>query len=173
MAENSTFEIRPATREDAAGLIRLIIALADFEELEPPDEEAQARLIEHAFGPTKYFEPWLAFADGQAEPVAYAILFTTYSTFLAKPSLYLEDLFVLPDYRKRGIGGALLRKVVEFADERGCGRVEWTALDWNVNAQQVYEQKVGARRMSEWYLYRMTRDDMAKFLGKNEPGAGD
>ena len=173
MTENSSLEIRPATREDAAGLVSLIIALADFEELEPPDEAAQKRLIEHAFGERKYFEPWLAFADGQAVPVAYAILFTTYSTFLAQPSLYLEDLFVLPEYRKRGIGGALLRKVVELADERGCGRVEWTALDWNVNAQQVYEQKVGARRMSEWYLYRMTRDDMAKFLGKADSGAAE
>jgi GNAT superfamily N-acetyltransferase len=169
MPETASFQLRPATRADAPGLINLIVALADFEELEPPDAEAQKRLIEHAFGERKYFEPWLAFAEGRTEPVAYAILFTTYSTFLAKPTLYLEDLFVLPEYRKQGIGGALLRKVVELADERGCGRVEWTALDWNVNAQQVYEQKVGARRMSEWYLYRMTQKEIAKYLGKAEP----
>ncbi|RBP46184.1 acetyltransferase (GNAT) family protein [Roseimicrobium gellanilyticum] len=169
MTSPSSFQLRPATREDAPGLISLIIALAKFEELEPPDAEAQQRLVEHAFGERKYFEPWLAFAEGHPEPVAYAILFTTYSTFLAKPTLYLEDLFVLPEYRKQGIGGALLRKVVELADERGCGRVEWTALDWNVNAQQVYEQKVGARRMSEWYLYRMTLKEIAKYLGKSEP----
>jgi GNAT superfamily N-acetyltransferase len=169
MPETPTFELRPAARADASGLISLIIALADFEELEPPDGEAQKRLIEHAFGERKYFEPWLAFVEGRTEPVAYAILFTTYSTFLAKPTLYLEDLFVLPEYRKQGIGGALLRKVVQLADERGCGRVEWTALDWNVNAQQVYEQKVGARRMSEWYLYRMTQKEIAKYLGKTEP----
>jgi GNAT superfamily N-acetyltransferase len=169
MPEAASFQLRPATRADAPGLVSLIIALADFEELEPPDEEAQKRLIEHAFGERKYFEPWLAFVDGRTEPVAYAILFTTYSTFLAKPTLYLEDLFVLPEYRKQGIGGALLRKVVELADVRGCGRVEWTALDWNVNAQQVYEQKVGARRMSEWYLYRMTQKEIAKYLGKAGP----
>jgi GNAT superfamily N-acetyltransferase len=168
MPAPSSFQLRPATREDAPGLISLIIALAVFEELEPPDAGAQQRLVDHAFGERKYFEPWLAFAEGRTEPVAYAILFTTYSTFLAKPTLYLEDLFVLPEYRKQGIGGALLRKVVELADERGCGRVEWTALDWNVNAQQVYEQKVGARRMSEWYLYRMTRKEIAKYLGKTE-----
>lgn len=163
-----SFQLRPATREDAPGLISLIIALAVFEELEPPDAAAQQRLVEHAFGERKYFEPWLAFVEGRTEPVAYAILFTTYSTFLAKPTLYLEDLFVLPEYRKQGIGGALLRNVVTLADERGCGRVEWTALDWNVNAQQVYEQKVGARRMSEWYLYRMTRKEIAQYLGKAE-----
>lgn len=168
MTGKLSFQLRPATPEDAAGLVNLIIALANFEELPPPDEEAQKRLAEHAFGETKYFEPWLAFVEDRTEPVAYAILFTTYSTFLAHPTLYLEDLFVLPEYRKQGIGGALLRKVVELADERGCGRVEWTALDWNVNAQQVYEQKVGARRMSEWYLYRMTRDDMARHLGKTD-----
>lgn len=166
MSDTASFRLRPATRADASGLVNLIIALADFEELAPPDEEAQKRLIEHAFGERKYFEPWLAFVEDRTEPVAYAILFTTYSTFLAKPTLYLEDLFVLPEYRKQGIGGALLRQVVELADERGCGRVEWTALDWNVNAQQVYEQKVGARRMSEWYLYRMTQKEITKYLGK-------
>jgi GNAT superfamily N-acetyltransferase len=169
MPEPASIQLRPATQADAAGLINLIIALANFEELAPPDEEAQKRLIEHAFGERKYFEPWLAFVEGHTEPVAYALIFTTYSSFLAKPTLYLEDLFVLPEYRKQGIGGALLRQVVQLADERGCGRVEWTALDWNVNAQQVYEQKVGARRMSEWYLYRMTQKEIAKYLGKAEP----
>ena len=95
------------------------------------------------------------------------ILVETYSSFLALPTLYLEDLFVLPERRKAGVGGSLLKKVVSLAHERGCGRVEWTALDWNVNAQQVYEQRIGAKRMSEWLLYRMTREDMQLLLDRD------
>ena len=98
------------------------------------------------------------------QPCGYMILVETYSSFLALPTLYLEDLFVLPERRKGGVGGALLKKVVSLAHARGCGRVEWTALDWNVNAQQVYEQRIGAKRMSEWLLYRMTRADMQRLL---------
>jgi GNAT superfamily N-acetyltransferase len=158
------YYLRPAARGDAGDVIRLIIALAEFEKLVPPDADAQARLIEHAFGSKPRFEPWLAFADGHREPVAYAIIFETYSSFLALPTLYIEDIFVLPDFRKQGIGGALLRKIVELAHQRGCGRVEWTALDWNVNAQRVYEDKLGAKRLSEWIHYRMTQKEIAAYL---------
>jgi GNAT superfamily N-acetyltransferase len=158
--------IRPAVRADAPALIHLIIALAEFEKLEPPDEAAQARLIEDAFGTKPRFEAWLGFNENETPPVAYAIFFETYSSFLARPSLYIEDIFVLPEYRKLGIGAALLKKAVELAQARDCGRVEWTALDWNTNAQRVYEDKLGARRMSEWYLYRMTKTEMATYLAK-------
>ncbi len=158
------FYLRRAARSDADQLIRLIIALADFEKLTPPDADAQARLIEHGFGPQPRFEPWLAFADGHREPVGYAIFFETYSSFLALPTLYIEDIFVLAEFRKQGIGGAILRRAIELASQRGCGRVEWTALDWNVNAQRVYEEKLGARRMSEWLLYRMTGKDIQAYL---------
>ncbi len=155
------FSLRRAVRDDAEALIGLIIALADFEKLPPPDTEAQARLIEHGFGDRPKFEVILAeWAETPEEPrkiVGYAFLFETYSTFLARPSLYLEDLFVLPDYRGRGIGSALLHECIMTAHARGCGRMEWTCLDWNTNAQAVYE-KLGARRMNEWYLYRLTRD---------------
>jgi GNAT superfamily N-acetyltransferase len=160
----SPFYLRRAARGDAGDLMRLIIALAEFEKLDPPDAAAQARLVEDAFGNKPRFEPWLAFADGHREPVAYAIVFETYSSFLALPTLYIEDVFVLPDFRKQGIGGAMLRKIVELAHERGCGRVEWTALDWNVNAQRVYEEKLGAQRLSEWIHYRMTRKEIAAYL---------
>lgn len=158
--------IRPAVREDAPALIRLIIALAEFEKLDPPDEAAQGRLIEDAFGVKPRFEAWLAFVETEATPVAYAIFFETYSSFLARPSLYIEDIFVLPEHRKSGIGTALLRKSIELAQGRDCGRVEWTALDWNTNAQRVYEEKLGAQRMSEWYLYRMTKTEMNHYLAK-------
>ena len=159
------FTLRRAERADAPDLLRLVCALADFEKLAPPDAEAQQRLIEDCFGPNPRLESWLAFAAGNTPPVAYAMLLETYSSFLARPTLYLENVFVLPEFRGRGIGGGFLRHCVALAHERGCGRMEWTCLDWNTRAQRVYEGKLGAQRMSEWYLYRMTRPAMKKFLG--------
>jgi GNAT superfamily N-acetyltransferase len=161
---DTPFYLRRAARADAGELVRLIVALAEFEHLPPPDADAQARLVEDAFGLKPRFEAWLAFSDGHREPVAYSIFFETYSSFLALPTLYIEDIFVLPDFRNQGIGGALLRRIIELAQQRNCGRVEWTALDWNVNAQQVYEQKLGAKRMSEWFLYRMTQEEITTYL---------
>ena len=157
-------ELRSLTREHAASFLRLVIGLAEFEKLTPPDEVAQARLVEDALGEKPRIEVWLAFVNDDAEPCGYMILVETYSSFLALPTLYLEDVFVTPECRNAGVGSALLKKVVSLAHERGCGRVEWTALDWNVNAQRVYEQRLGAKRLNEWFLYRMTRDDMARYL---------
>ncbi|WP_395747111.1 GNAT family N-acetyltransferase [Prosthecobacter sp.] len=166
MSAGVKIELRPLTREHAPAFCRLVIALAEFEKLPPPDETAQARLVEDALGAKPRIEVWLAFIDQDIAPCGYMILVETYSSFLALPTLYLEDLFVLPERRKMGVGGALLKKVVSLAHERGCGRVEWTALDWNVNAQQVYEQRIGAKKMSEWLLYRMTREDMQNLLDR-------
>jgi GNAT superfamily N-acetyltransferase len=162
--ETRAFVIRRAERGDAAGLVRLIIALAGFEKLTPPDAAAQQRLIEDGFGERPRFEAWLAFADGEAQPVGYAIFFETYSSFLARPTLYLEDIFVLPEHRGRGIGSALLRHCIRLAHERGCGRMEWACLDWNTRAQCVYE-KLGARRLSEWFYYRLDRADIERLAG--------
>ena len=159
-----SFHLRPATRGDAEEFLKLVRALAEFEKLDPPDDAAQARLITDAFGERPRIEVWLALAEGNDAPLAYAIFLETYSSFLARPTFYIEDIFVREEFRQQGIGGALLRKAVELADARGCGRVEWTALDWNTNAQRVYEEKLGAKRMSEWYLYRMTRTEMAAYL---------
>jgi len=157
-------DLQRLTRDHAASFCRLVVGLAEYEKLPPPDEAAQARLIEDALGEKPRIEVWLAFADGDEAPCGYLILVETYSSFLALPTLHIEDVFVLPERRSRGVGGALLKKAVSLAHERGCGRVEWTALDWNVNAQRVYEQRMGARRMSEWFLYRMTREEMKRFL---------
>jgi len=157
--------IRRAQRADAPALLALIIALAEFEELIPPDAEAQERLIEHGFGERPKFEAWLAFWEGVETPVGYSVFFETYSTFLASPTLYLEDIFVLPDYRNRGIGSALLQHAIQIAHDRGCGRLEWTCLDWNKKAQAVYEG-LGARHLSEWYLYRLTREGIAALRSK-------
>ena len=160
----SSIHLRRAERMDADAFLTLVTALAEFEKLPPPDAVARERLIRDAFADPPLFEIWLAFVDDGKQPVGYAVFLATYSTFLALPSLYIEDVFVLAEHRKRGVGGALLRKAVELADERGCGRVEWTALDWNVNARQVYEERLGAQHMSEWCLYRMTQDAMKRYL---------
>lgn len=159
----SNITLRRAERADAEAVIGLIVALAEFENLPPPDAGARARLAEHGFGDDPKFEVVLAEVEGAPAPVGYALLFPTYSTFLAQPSLYLEDVFVLPDHRRRGIGKALLRECVRAAYEGGYGRLEWTCLDWNTNAQAVYK-RMGARQMKEWYLYRMTRPAMAALL---------
>jgi GNAT superfamily N-acetyltransferase len=166
MSTKLQIELRPLSREHVVSFCRLVVALAEFEKLPPPDEAAQTRLVEDALGAKPRIEVWLAFVNGNTEPCGYMILVETYSSFLALPTLYLEDLFVLPERRRAGVGSALLKKVVCLAHERGCGRVEWTALDWNVNAQQVYEQRMGAKRMSDWLLYRMTREDMAGLLNQ-------
>src|SRR5437899_2526144 len=158
--------LRRAVRQDAPALIELICALAQFEKLTPPNSEEQRRLIEDGFGDRPRFEAWLALWRADPAPVGYAVFFETYSTFRATPTLYLEDIFVLPAYRQRGIGSALLRQCIQIAHDRGCARMEWTCLDWNRKAQQVYE-RIGARHLSEWYLYRLTRD--AKFLADDTP----
>jgi GNAT superfamily N-acetyltransferase len=160
--------IRRATRDDAPALIRLVMALAEFEKLTPPDGAAQQRLVEHGFGERPRFETWLAFFDPVREPVGYALIFETYSSFLARPSLYLEDIFVLPEHRGRGIGSVLLRHCIRLAQERGCGRMEWTCLDWNTKAQGMYEN-LGAERLSQWLLYRLGRDRIEQLAAESVP----
>ena len=162
------FTLRRAVRADASAVLRLIIELAEFERLPPPDAGAQERLIEDGFGAQPRFETWLAFADGVAEPVAYAIFFETYSSFLARPGLFLEDLFVRPEFRRRGIGTALLHLGTRLAAERGCGRMEWVCLDWNTKAQCAYQQ-LGARRLAEWLMYRLDREGIERIA--NSPTA--
>ena len=151
--------LRRATRADGPAFVKLVVALADFEKLTPPDAAARKRLVKDGFGPRAKFEPWLAYWAGERKPVGYMILVDLYSSFEARPTLYLEDLFVLPEYRGRGIGKAMMRRCIELAWKRGCGRMEWTCLDWNVKAQKFYD-KLGARKLSEWYLYRLKRAQM-------------
>ena len=155
MSEN--LSLRKATRYDAPALLGLITALAEFESLPPPDPDAQLRLVEHGFSEQPRFEAWLAEWAGVETPIGYALVFETYSTFLARPTLFLEDIFVLPRFRDQGVGGALFRHCLCLAKDRGCGRMELSCLNWNTQAQQVYE-KMGAQRMTDWYLYRLTRE---------------
>jgi GNAT superfamily N-acetyltransferase len=159
--------IRPATPADTEVLLRLIDALADYEKLQRPDAEARGRLRRDGFGEKPLFRAYLGELDG--EPVAYAITYRTYSSFLALPTLFLEDLFVLPDARGRGVGGALFRHLAHAAVEEGCGRMEWVVLDWNRVAIDFYE-RLGARRLTEWYTYRLTRERMIALGDAPEAG---
>lgn len=145
------FKIRRARRADAEQFIGLVLALAKFEHLDPPSADGKRRLVDDVFRKKRI--SLLVVSDGR-RLVGYALYFYTYSSFVAKPSLYLEDIFVLEEYRKRGIGFALFRKCVDIALADGCGRMEWAVLTWNVKALQFYE-KLGARRLSEWYVYRL------------------
>ena len=144
--------VREARREDAPAIVDLVRALARFEQLEGPDEAAAARFVQHGFGPRPQFEALLAEDDGAV--VAYAIFFTTYSTFRMRPTLFLEDLFVHPDVRRRGVATTLMTRLRALAVERGCGRFEWMVLDWNAGAQALYA-KLGAAELPAWRLCRV------------------
>ena len=143
--------IRKAEPVDGPAFLALVRALAEFEKLPPPDEGAERRLIDDAFGASPRYELFVATIDGDV--IAYAATFMSYSTFLAKPSLYLEDLFVAPRARRRGVATAMLAHLEATARARGCGRFEWTVLDWNVDAQKLY-LGIGAELMHEWKLVR-------------------
>lgn len=144
-------EIRPATPADGSAYVGLVQALADFEKLPGPDEAAKKRLLDHAFADPPRYELWVAELDGAV--VAYAAFFMTYSTFLARPTLYLEDIFVHPDARRRGVATAMLARLEALARERDCGRFEWTVLDWNTGAQKLYDG-IGAELLSDWRIVR-------------------
>jgi GNAT superfamily N-acetyltransferase len=152
--------VRAAMREDAPSILKLVVALADFEKLPPPDEAAQQRLIADAFSPRPRVEIFLA--EVEREVVGYAFVFETYSTFLALPTLYLEDLFVLPEFRGQKVGYALFTHCAREAVRRGCGRFEWMVLDWNKHAIQFYE-RLGARHLHDWLVYRLDGDALARF----------
>jgi GNAT superfamily N-acetyltransferase len=143
--------VRKGTKRDAEGFLGLVDALAHFEDLEPPSESGKRRLVNDVFVTKKV--NLLVATDGKRH-VGYALYFYTYSSFLAKPSLYLEDLFVLEEYRGKGIGFGLFRKCVDIAAAEGCGRMEWAVLTWNTKAIEFYE-KLGAKRMDDWHVYRL------------------
>jgi GNAT superfamily N-acetyltransferase len=145
--------IRPATPADTPLILDFIRGLAAYEKLshEVAADEAQLRRTLFAAPPVAHCV--LGFADGA--PAGFALYFFNYSTFLARPGLYLEDLFVQPEFRGRGIGKALLLHLAQLANARGCGRMEWSVLDWNQPAIAFYES-LGARRMTEWQICRLT-----------------
>ena len=161
----AAIQVRSANVSDADAWLSLIDALADYEKLERPDAAARERLLLDAFGEKPRTEVYLAELAGRV--VGYAITLFTYSSFLALPTLYLEDLFVLESHRGHGAGYQLFTHCVEEAHRRGCGRMEWQVLDWNRLAIDFYE-RLGARQMKEWLPYRMVREDMEALLSKKK-----
>ena len=149
--------IRAGTARDVPTILALIRGLAEYERLAHQMEATPARVRAHGFGPRRYFQTLICRRGGR--PIGFALYFFTYSTFLARPSLYLEDLFVLPEERGTGAGKALLRALARIAVRRGCGRMEWAVLDWNRPAIGFYE-KLGARPNDDWTVYRLAGDSL-------------
>lgn len=154
--------IRFADAADTAVILRFIRALAEYEKLEHECLADEASLRAQLFGPRPYAEVLLIEEDGAAH--GFALFFHNFSTFLAKPGIYLEDLFVDPTQRGRGYGKALLAKLAGIAVERGCGRLEWSVLDWNKPSIDFY-LSLGARPMDEWTVYRLDGEALEKLGG--------
>ena len=154
--------IRAAREQDVPVILELITGLAEYEKLldqvEVTEERLRASLFPERGAPAAHCV--LALAD--AEPVGFAIYFFNYSTFLGRKGLYLEDLFVKPAHRGRGCGKALLLHLARLANALGCGRMEWSVLDWNTPAIEFYES-IGATRMREWQICRLTGDALARY----------
>jgi GNAT superfamily N-acetyltransferase len=158
-ARATDFAIRAATPGDVPEVLRLIGELAEYEKLADMAVGTPEMLHEALFGARPAAEAMVAERGGRA--VGFALYFTTFSTFLCKPGLYLEDLFVEPAHRGAGIGKALLRALAQVAAKRGCGRLEWRVLDWNEPSIRFYES-LGASLMKEWILVRMTRPEFER-----------
>ena len=155
--------LRAATPGDVPLILRFIRELADYERLLHEVEATEERLRETLFGPRAYAE--VVIAETQGEPQGFALFFHNYSTFLAKPGIYLEDLYVRPEARGRGIGRRLLAHLARLAKERGCGRLEWWVLDWNEPARRFY-RSLGAEAMDEWTVHRVAGDALDRLASE-------
>ena len=163
MTANTNLIIRFVQPSDSHTLFTLIQGLAEYEKLSDAVIGNAEALKDHLFGSQKYIDAILAEFAGKA--VGFAIFFHNYSTFLPKPGIYLEDIFILPEYRRQGIGKALLAKVAQIAIERDCGRLEWSVLDWNVSAQAFY-RNMGADILEDWRICRVTEKDLIQLANQ-------
>ena len=152
-------EIRAARSGDEVEIHAMICELAEFEKLSHQVVSTPASIRESLFGDSNHAEALLAQIDGRA--VAFALFFHNYSTFMGKPGLYLEDLYVRPKYRQQGIGRSLLVQLAKVARERDCGRFEWSVLDWNSNAIEFYEG-LGADVLPDWRVVRLDQDGIRR-----------
>ena len=155
MNNNPNLVFRYAEEKDIPVIFSFIQELAEYEKLLDQVKVTEKILRENLFGKRRYAEVIIAELD--KVPVGQALFFHNFSTFLGKPGIYLEDLYVKPEFRGKGVGKALLKKVIEIAKERNCGRVEWVVLDWNAPAIKFY-QKLGAKEMKDWLVYRLNED---------------
>ncbi len=155
--------IRFGELRDVPLLAELIRGLARYEKLEHEVTMTDEKLTDALFGERRYAETLIAEADG--EPVGFALFFHNFSTFLAQPGIYLEDLFVIPEHRGGGVGRALLERLAQVAVERGCARLEWAVLDWNQDAIRFYE-RLGAKPNSDWTVYRLAGEPLRALAGE-------
>ena len=155
----ASLNLRPATPEDVPVLFQMIQALAAYENLSQAVTGNPEVLRSHLFGNRPYAEVVLAEVEGQA--AGFALFFYNYSTFLTQPGIYLEDLFVLPEYRRRGVATALLARLMERAIAENCGRLEWSVLDWNASAITFY-QRIGAEVLPDWRICRVAGEALRK-----------
>jgi GNAT superfamily N-acetyltransferase len=157
-------DITPATIADVPLVLRFIKALAEYERMTDQVVATEESVRESLFGIRPGAEAAIARANG--DPAGFAVWFYNYSTFLSRPGLYLEDLFVLPECRGHGVGRALLQHLARVAVSRGCGRMEWAVLDWNDLAIGFY-RSLGAQPMSEWTVYRLTGDSLKRLAAES------
>jgi GNAT superfamily N-acetyltransferase len=156
--------IAPATEADVPVILAFIRGLAEYEKLADRCVATEAGLRATLFGERPYAEVLIARAGDV--PIGYALFFHSYSTFLARPGIYLEDIFVVPEHRGRGAGKALLREVAKVARDRNCARMEWSVLDWNTPAIEFY-QRVGADVQPDWRICRMSPSQIAALAGES------
>jgi N-acetylglutamate synthase-like GNAT family acetyltransferase len=168
MSKNDSFKIRHVTEKDVSNLLMLVKELAKYERLVDQFEATSYLYLKHGFGKEPIFKALIAENLGLDGPksLGMAIYFFTFSTFLGKPTLYLEDLFVLPEYRGRGVGKRMLLELTKIAVEKDCGRMEWSVLNWNEPSINFY-LSLGAKPMNEWTVYRLEKPDIIK-LAENQ-----
>ena len=160
MSSPTPYTLRPAEPRDVTDIVGLIEELAEFENLGHLVQTTAEKLHPHLFGDKPVVEALIGEIEGEA--VGFALFFTNFSTFLAQPGIYLEDLYVRPAHRRSGLGKALLTRLAEIACERGYGRFDWSVLDWNEDAIRFYE-KLGAIVMPEWRICRLSGDALAAY----------
>jgi GNAT superfamily N-acetyltransferase len=157
MKDCASFEIKFATPEDVPLVLSFIKELAEYEKLLHEVVATEDILQETLFGPKSHAEVVIGYLD--QKPISFALFFHNFSTFLGRPGIYLEDLYVKPAARGHGIGKRMLSFLAKLAIDRKCGRLEWWVLDWNTPAIEFYK-KIGAKPMDEWTVYRVTEDDL-------------
>ncbi|MBA7575556.1 hypothetical protein ES708_17386 [subsurface metagenome] len=158
-----SFTIRHAEENDASLILWFIKGLAEYEKLSHEVVATEENLREYLFGPRPMAE--VVIGEYRSEPVGFALFFYNFSTFLGKPGIYLEDLYVIPEKRGMGFGKSLLSYLAKLAVERNCGRLEWAVLDWNEPSIKFYES-IGARPMNEWIINRLAGEELSELASK-------
>ncbi len=160
------FRIRPGTVRDVPAILSLVRGLAEYERLSHEVQATPRRLRRDGFGKRPFFETLICWRERQ--PIGFALYYFAYSTFLMRPTLYVEDIFVLPEYRRQGVGTDLLIALARIARRKGCGRMEWTVLEWNKSAIHFYKQ-LGAKLKKDWILTRLTGEALHR-LARGQVG---